>query len=254
MNEITHFQEDDDGYSGSITSGRLIKGQILRWNETGGWLDRDGLRPPEVMLAMAVSEALQRWQGKKPIETISVKPLPNIEELNAAVPASEWEPGLDGKPKPPWVHQALVYLLDPASAAFFTYLNSTIGARMAVEQLREKVITMRTLRGTRVVPVVKLAHRPMKTSFGMKHRPEFEVLDWKILGGDGGGSLTGPQTPRLSGPTPSAPETKVVEEKPLSDPKPTFSTRSAANATLSTLETVAKPTRSEEMGGDAVPW
>ena len=34
---------------------------------------------------------------------------------------------------------------------------------------------MRALRGARVVPVVRLSHRPMKTSFGMKHRPEFEV-------------------------------------------------------------------------------
>ena len=57
MSDITQYHDDDDGYGGSLTSGRLIKGQILKWNETSGWCDRDGLRPPEIMLAIAISEA-----------------------------------------------------------------------------------------------------------------------------------------------------------------------------------------------------
>jgi hypothetical protein len=59
MNEVTQYHDDDDGYGGSLTSGRLIKGQLLRWNETNGWIDRDGLQPPEILLAIALSEALQ---------------------------------------------------------------------------------------------------------------------------------------------------------------------------------------------------
>ena len=155
---------------------------LLRWNETNGWMDRDGLRPPEILLALAVSEALQCWKGKKPIETITEKPLPDVKDLNEAVPEAEWESGLDGKPKPPWEHQVLVYLIDPASGGFYTYLNSTIGAHIAVDHLREKVITMRALRGARVVPVVKLSQRPMKTSFGMKSRPEFEIIELAPVG------------------------------------------------------------------------
>ena len=201
MNEITHYDDDDDGYSGSLVSGRLIKGQLLRWNETKGWLDRDGLRPPEVMLAIALSEALQCWKGKKPVETITDKPLPDVRALNETVPESEWEPGLDGKPKPPWVHQCIAYLIDPASGGTFTYLNSTVGARIAIDQLKEKVITMRALRGgVRVVPVVRLTHRPMKTFVGMKHRPELEIVEWRKLGGDDGNILSGPQEPQLTGP------------------------------------------------------
>ena len=94
------------------------------------------------------------------------------------------------------------------SGGTFTYLNSTFGARIAVEQLKEKVITMRALRGAKVVPVVRLTHRPMKTFVGMKHRPEFEIVDWRQLGGDGGGNaLGGPQAPQLTGPE-SKPEPK----------------------------------------------
>ena len=51
---------------------------------------------------------------------------------------------------------------------------------------------MRALRGARVVPVVRLTHRPMKTFVGMKHRPEFEVVDWRQLGGDGGNVICRP--------------------------------------------------------------
>ena len=55
-------------------------------------------------------------------------------------------------------------------------------ARIAIEQLDEKVATMRLLRGAHVVPVVKLSHRPMKTFVGMKHRPHFEILDFAKAG------------------------------------------------------------------------
>ena len=212
MNDVNQYHDDDDGYSGSLTSGRLNKGQIIRWNESNKWMDHDGIRPPEILLAIALSEAVQCWKGKKPVETITEKPLPDINDLNEAVPRSEWEPGLDGKPRPPWQHQVIVYLIDPTSGGFFTYLNSTIGARIAVDQLREKVITMRALRGAGVVPVVRLAHRPMKTAFGVKHRPEFEVVEWRQWGG-GGSAIAAPQSPRLSGPAQaSAPKTTTAEQ------------------------------------------
>jgi hypothetical protein len=229
MTEITqHHDENDDGFSGSLIGGRLIKGQILRWNETNGWTDRDGLRPPELLLALAISEALQCWKGKRPVETITAKRLPDIDTLNAAVPKAEWEFDLTGQPKPPWVHQMIVYLVDPEGGGFFTYLNSTIGAHIAVEELREKVITVRALRGAHVVPVVRLSHRPMKTKFGMKHRPEFEIAGWR---GGPGNALSGPPTPQLGGPAPAASSTPL----------------SAADATLAAMEEVTEPSFAEKM-------
>ena len=247
MSKITPYHDDDDGFDGALTSGRLIKGTILRWNETNGWLDRDGLRPPEPLLVLACSEALQRWQNKRPIETITSKPLPDLQDLNAAVPQQEWEPGLDGRPKPPWVHQVLVYLIDPASAGFYTYLNSMVGARIAWDQLREKVITMRALRGVRVVPLVKLTHRPMKTAFGMKHRPEFEIVGWRNLGGEPplGGQ---PPTP-IAGP--AAPKTPTAAE--TSDSAAPKVPTTAGEATIAVMEEVNMPTTAEEMD-DCIPW
>ena len=115
MNEITKIDDDDDGFGGSIANSRFIRGQILRWSDTGGWSDRDGLRPPEELLVLACNEGLQRWKGKK-AESITTKPLPYSKELNASVPVAEWEPGIDGKLKPPWAHVAIVYLIDPRTA------------------------------------------------------------------------------------------------------------------------------------------
>jgi hypothetical protein len=229
MNDLTRNQDNDDGFSGSVTGGdKLIKGQILRWNETNGWTDRDGLRPPEVLLGLACTDALQRWKDKKS-ENITTKPLPDYTALNAAIPQQEWELGIDGKPRPPWQHVYVVYLIDPTSAGFYTYLNSTIGARIAWDNLRERVITMRALRGAKVVPLVRLGHRPMKTNFGMKHRPDFEIMDWRRLGAEQ--AIGAPEQQRIAG------------------PKPT----SAAEATLSTMKTVEVPSTAEEIA-DKIPW
>jgi hypothetical protein len=240
MSDITNYHDDDDGFDGSLGGGRLIKGPILRWNETNGWLDRDGLRPPEPLLVLACTEALQCWKNKKPIETITTKPLPELETLNAAVPKAEWELGLNNQPRPPWVHQVIVYLINPADAGFFTYLNNTIGARIAYDNLREKVITMRALRGARVVPLVKLGHRPMKTAFGPKHRPEFEIVSWRSIG-SGGDAISGPKAPQLTGPA-------TTEAKA---PKP--ETPGEAAKTVAALEEISVPTAAEEMA-DRIPW
>jgi hypothetical protein len=50
---------------------------------------------------------LRRWKDNKP-EDITEHPLPDPEELNATIPQSEWDIGLDGRPRKPW---ALTYVI-----------------------------------------------------------------------------------------------------------------------------------------------
>jgi hypothetical protein len=129
--------------------------------------------------------ALQRWENGLPAETIIKRPgepLPDVDERNKKIPQKKWEKDDDGKPRPPWQKQYVVYLLDPATAAVFTFINSTKGAEIAVERLKHRVNLMRALRGARVVPVVKLDSKPMSTRHGVKQRPEFTILDWRKLG------------------------------------------------------------------------
>ena len=228
---------DDDGFNGSLAGGRLIKGFLIKWNETQGWFDRDGLRPPEIMIVHSIDEALQRWQSQKVIDEIRDKPLPDVDALNETIPVAEWEPGLDGRPKPPYSHQRIIYLLDYNSGQFYTYMNSTIGARIMWDNLRERVTVVRMLRGSAVRPIVKLTHRPMKTSFGMKHRPELEIIDWFGPRDGGGDVLGGPPTPQISSPT------TPVENPPAA----------AAAQALAGLKRVEPPSRGEEMD-DQLPW
>jgi hypothetical protein len=164
---------------------RVIKGSIIRCTD-GKWRDGVGQPPPEPLIAMGTAEALQCWQGGKPTDTVVKRgdePLPDVDELNRQIPETEWEMGMDGKPRPPWVRQSIAYFVDPATAEAFTFISSTWGARIAVERLAERVANMRRLRGVAALPLVKLDSRPMKTKFGTKQRPEFAIVEWRELSG-----------------------------------------------------------------------
>jgi hypothetical protein len=256
-NEVT--EDGDDGFASSLTSSRsrLIKGPLLKWNEITGWNDRDGMKPPEIMVAIAVDEVVQCWKDKKPIETIREKPLPNVEDLNASIPKDEWELGFDGKPQPPWRHEVVVYLIDPSTGGFYTFISHTLGAHAAYDQLCEKVITMRGLRGARVVPIVKLSKRPWKTFVGMKHRPDFEILEYRLWNRNGG-DLIGPKLPQIAGPNTDAAAPPAEPQKPADNAAPPPESKSqqkssAAEATLSTMTKVEEPT-TKELLKDEIPW
>lgn len=201
----------DDG--GLNNNDRVIQGTIVRCVD-GHWADRDGISIPQEaqMLALATRQVLQRWHDQTPVETITKHPLPDVEELNAQIPQDEWEEGLDGNPRAPWVRQHIVYLLDPHDASLFTFINSTVGAQIAVERIAEKMKWMAALRGERVVPLVKLDTKPMTTRFGQKMRPEFTVIDWRKIGVD----LRGEVAPQIA---PSNPKEIGEPVEPISSKK-----------------------------------
>jgi hypothetical protein len=200
-NDVARYEEDD-GFGLPGASNRLIRGLLVKWDADGGWRDRDGMPPPTLLLVVSLGEVLQRWKDKV-ADTITEKPLPDPELLNSTIPVSEWELGMDDRPRPPWQHVVIVYLVNPASAEFYTYMNSTIGAHMAWDALREQVAIMRMLRGVRVLPVVQPTERPFKTKFGMKTRPHFQVLEWREARG-GPAALSAKPAAQIAGPTTAA--------------------------------------------------
>ena len=197
------------------TTGRLIRGTILRCTD-GKWADALGTPPPERLVALGTTKALQCWSGGKPTDVVMARPgepLPDVDELNAQIPVEEWEKGLDGKPRAPWVIQHVAYLVDPHTGEAYTFINGTFGAKIAVERLAERVANMQRLRGVAALPIVKLESRPMKTKFGTKQRPEFTIVEWRAIGG--------------------GEQVKAIEHKPVGKP-------------------VVAPTVSEELN-DALP-
>jgi hypothetical protein len=264
-NKPTTFEpgpEQDDGFHGSLNSGRLLKGIYLRWTDATHWVDRDGLTPPSPSLVIAINEVLQKWKNNK-TEVISDRPLPDPEQLNTSIPVSEWERGTDGTPRKPWAHVFVVYLVDLATGQFYTYASPTTGARIAYDALKEAVVVMRALRGSRVMPIVNLSERPMKTSFGMRRRPHFEIIGWKTPGDETKAALIKPTTPRLSGPA-TAPENPPAPASAAATPAPTLASdatrphqaKPPVNLGTETLAAMGdiKPVTTAEILSDELPW
>ena len=143
-----------------------------------------------------MEEGYERWKDLNLVDEITNKPLPDLDQLNGTIPKSEWEPGLDGHPRPPFSHQ---YCRQPARSqrrSVFTLMNSTVGMKMLWESLAERWEVMRRLRGADVIAVVNLATRPFRTEkWGIESRPDLKILEWRKPGGGGGEGFAGPMSP-----------------------------------------------------------
>jgi hypothetical protein len=184
-----------DGFDLVDPSERLIQGEILKCND-GHWFTRHGqdFEHGKPMLVVNMARALQHWQFEQPVATIVEKPgqpFPDADDLNAAIPRDQWENGLDGKPRPPWQLQYVVYLIDPIDGGMYTYLNSTKGARIAFDQLRSRMNNMRALSGKQLVPVVELDERRVSKEYN-KIGPFFRPVRWLEFRG-----ASTPAVPRL---------------------------------------------------------
>jgi hypothetical protein len=189
MNDTTNLPSKiDDGFNDNPAPDRVIVGVMTRCVD-GVWTG-DGVPIPAGtrLLALATTMVLQLWQDELPVETIRLKPgethatLADLRDgFNSKIDRATWEIGMDGQPRPPWVLSFIVYMLNPTTAEKFTYVNSTVGARLAIADLKDKVASMRTIRGEHVIAEVELASKSMPTKFGQKIRPHFNVTDWKTF-------------------------------------------------------------------------
>jgi hypothetical protein len=199
------------------------------------------------LLVVGFTRGLQCWLDGELLDELderdgaSMDPAP----LNAEIPSQEWKPGLNGEPEPPWRIVYVVYLLDvDVSAELYTFINSTLGARIAYERLVAKLEMMRRLRGRGVTALVKPDCRQMKTkSVGIKLRPELSVLDWRDLG------ETEPQPAQLLPPANAA---APVEETPPRD-EPSTAAATTQKKKPAAVGKPVKPVTPEEEFNDGVP-
>jgi hypothetical protein len=201
----------DDGWNDTEVNDRVISGDLIKCVD-GVWTAKDGTAVPKRLLALATTTVLQLWKDKTPVQTIIKRPgqpWPNIDDLNAEIPEDQWELGLDGKLRPPWQRQFVIYMLDPETAANFTFANGTTGASIAVSNLKDAIKWQRAIRGDHVVPLVELSNKPMKTKFGSKLRPHFQVIEWRNLDV----SFTKEAAPQLPLPAPNASDGAPYDDK-----------------------------------------
>ncbi len=174
--------DDDDGVGASI-----IKGEKLKFTNTGEWVDGDGdpIAADREFLIVELMKVNQKWIDGKPVETHilgSGECFPDIEKLNAEAPRSEWREAF-GKMAGPWQNSFVLYLLDPKTMRGFTFPTSTAGGFRAVFELKGDVYRARMLQGDNVYPVVTLADTHMKTQYGGRQRPAFKIVRFVPIGG-----------------------------------------------------------------------
>jgi hypothetical protein len=190
---VDNFEGWEDGVEGDDQpqSAGIIQGNLVKFTNEAAWTTRDGDELPAdlELVAVDVNRVVQKWSGGQPVETIILEPhqkFPDVEEMNAKTPRAEWTEGPDGQPRGPWQAQHILYLLDTGPMDKFTFATGTVGGRIAVGELRDKLMWMRRLRGKNVYPVITLADKFMNTRFGGRQRPHFKIVRWTRLGGEGG--------------------------------------------------------------------
>jgi hypothetical protein len=234
---VDNFAGWDDGVEGDDRpeNSGLIQGTLIKFTAEGLWVDREGNEIPGdlELVAADVIRLVQKWQDRKPVETIVLQPhqkFPNVEAMNDAVPRDEWEEGPAGL-HGPWQSQHLLYLVNLETMDKYSFPSSTVGGRIAIRDLRERIVWMRRLKGSDVYPVVTLSRSWMNTKYGGRWRPAFNIKpNWVRLGGGEAEAL--PPSPATS-PTPIA--ASVQQVAPQSD-----------------LPKVSEPSLKEEMN-DEIP-
>jgi hypothetical protein len=209
---LTPTSDGFDGYNGQVAGdegatqqGGQIQGTLLRFGITARWEARDDrvISDDVRLIVTDIIRKVVKWGLDKgpPEETIIVpygQPFPDIEGMNDAIPRNQWRQGFNGL-EGRWQPQQNVVLLNPLTMEVFTFITSTKGGFAAIRELVDKVKAMRKYRGPGVSPIVILGNKPMRTKYGERRRPDFNIIDWVGMRGTGGVD-TQPALPAPNGP------------------------------------------------------
>jgi hypothetical protein len=108
-----------------------------------------------------------------------------------------WRSALSGAPEDPWKDTRYLYLINLSTGAGHIFVTDSYGGRKDIGILKSTITNMRMARPGGV-PIVTAVTAPFKTQFGMRKRPEFEMIGWRSTNGD----------------QPDDPQPKLVERKP----------------------------------------
>jgi hypothetical protein len=174
----------NDGWDDAAqeASERTIRGTLLKfadWRWTTG-KEAAPVADGTKLVALATAAMWVRWRDGKPAEYRMREPgrrLPDRDELGDD-DESQWDKDLSGEPQDPWRNTRLVYLVDPTSAAAFTFSTSSWGGRGAVSDLGDQIARMRSVHAD-AVPIVELRAAEMPTKYGRKSKPMFKIVEWR---------------------------------------------------------------------------
>jgi hypothetical protein len=192
--ELTSIGDGFDECCEPLGGGDFIKFDA---NTETKWFYRDGSPlPRRQYVPVDCRVELVRWCDKQIMDRIVQRPdepFPDVDELNEAIPKSEWEEDFNGNPRGPWQLQRSIFFVDPNDGSRLISSNSTFGQKLAYEEIKSKIQFMRQARGCRVFPLIEFSSKQMKTRFGVKARPYFDVKDWQTFGSSSPAAITGPR-------------------------------------------------------------
>src|SRR5215510_8110196 len=104
------FEDQIEGSDEQVAGSRLIQGQQIKFTLDYKWVIKGGDELPKgfELVAIDILRVVQRWGKDKtqgPLEERVLglgEKFPNFDDLNDAIPRSEWLEGFDGKPRGPW--------------------------------------------------------------------------------------------------------------------------------------------------------
>ena len=263
--EDERVEEDD-----TEQSNRVIQGTRLVFGNDFVWMTSDDEEFPKdrELVVVETSRCVQKWADHQVVDTIPLptnQKWPDVKALNDACPKSEWQDGPNAQPQGPWQRTRVVYSVDLTTMEKFTFASGTVGADIAVRELRDRIRMMRRFRGESVYPVVTLSDTFMSTRWGGRQRPDFKIMRWIKLGPDQNALPAPPPTALPPDSTAEAldhfaenkePEAKS-EAKPAAAqtaPKPAHNKRGAVKTIFE--KPIGKPVADvtfEEILGDQLP-
>jgi hypothetical protein len=166
------YDDDDDG---GRQRGTFVKFRDGVWSAGGVPMPQGGRYVEQEMYLV-----VNKWENGKVVKTITTKPLPNVDNLNAKEPPNKWQRDANsGNLKPPWSKAVVIELIDPRTYQSFRYAASTVGAFVAYNELRGCMKGYRKIEGKEAHPTVELCSVMMPTQHGKDTpRPFFKIVGW----------------------------------------------------------------------------
>jgi hypothetical protein len=226
-NDVAVKKALDDGFSGYSDEVEGADGHssdrgipIIKYTNEAKWLFGEELLPPdrEYMVGKIGREMVKWIDGLPGEESYTLEPgqpFPDVAELNETVPKEEWHEDPSGRMVGPWVAQHVGYLLDVADMSKFRFPTSTVGGAICISAIVQKTNDKRRFEPG-AFPVVRLSNTYMKTRFGGRQRPHFEVVRWISFDDGAPVTLPSPSTqPQLDNFAEKAKGARIVAEPTL---------------------------------------
>ena len=161
------------------SSGGYLQGDAIKFRDGRYYIGKSEKPAPEDfrLAVIDVVSAWVRWEDGKPAEQIEQTPDKVVtRDMLGHDNEDEWEDGING-PRDPWQDTRYLYLIDPKTAISYTFVTTTIGGKGAIRTLAAQIERVQRVQPG-ALPFIQLRFADMKTQWGSKAKPFFEVVGW----------------------------------------------------------------------------